>query len=160
MRDEICDAIRSVFSGTPYMSHETGVSFYNILSDVIKRKAAALQPHLLYNKNYCKHPFLISRIEFQVTSLIGGGFSNNEIADFLELRESTVRNYVSLILQKTGLEHRSQIAIYALNNGFASHQDLMRRYGPKIRRNMQLSVKTGIRPRRKNPSELYLPFSD
>ncbi len=54
---------------------------------------------------------LLSERELDVVKLIAEGFSNQEIADKLFLSNGTVRNYISVILEKTGLEHRTQIAV-------------------------------------------------
>lgn len=45
---------------------------------------------------------------------IARGLSNKEIAKKLFISEGTVANYITSILNKTGLEHRTQIAIYYL----------------------------------------------
>ncbi len=45
-------------------------------------------------------------------SLIAKGLSNREISKQLFISEGTTANYISSILGKTGLEHRTQIAIY------------------------------------------------
>lgn len=57
----------------------------------------------------------LSRREMEVVELIAQGCSNQEIADRLYLSNGTVRNHVSLILEKTGLTHRTQIAVQYLN---------------------------------------------
>jgi DNA-binding NarL/FixJ family response regulator len=44
------------------------------------------------------------------------GLTNEETARRLRLKTGTVRNYVSLILRKTGLRHRTQIAVWAVQN--------------------------------------------
>jgi DNA-binding NarL/FixJ family response regulator len=49
--------------------------------------------------------------EKEVVELIAGGLSNTEIAEKLFLSNGTVRNHVSAILEKTGLDHRTQIAV-------------------------------------------------
>lgn len=59
----------------------------------------------------------LSKREMEVVELIAEGYSNQEIADKLYLSNGTVRNHVSLILEKTGLAHRTQIAVQYLNNG-------------------------------------------
>lgn len=56
----------------------------------------------------------LSKRELEVVELIAEGYSNQEIADKLFLSNGTVRNHVSLILEKTGLEHRTQIAVWYL----------------------------------------------
>jgi DNA-binding NarL/FixJ family response regulator len=49
--------------------------------------------------------------EKEVVQLIAEGLSNAEIAGRLFLSNGTIRNHVSTILEKTGLEHRTQIAV-------------------------------------------------
>ena len=49
--------------------------------------------------------------ELEITALIAEGLSNAQIAGRLFLADGTVRNHVSTILEKTGLEHRTQIAV-------------------------------------------------
>ncbi|WP_234121867.1 response regulator transcription factor [Clostridium hydrogenum] len=60
---------------------------------------------------------LFSEREFQIIESISRGLSNKEISKELFISEGTVANYITSILSKTGLEHRTQIAIYYLNNG-------------------------------------------
>jgi DNA-binding NarL/FixJ family response regulator len=52
--------------------------------------------------------------ENEIAALIAQGLSNAEIAEKLFLSNGTVRNHISVILEKTGLEHRTQIAIRLL----------------------------------------------
>ncbi len=54
---------------------------------------------------------LLSPRETEVVKLIAEGLSNREIADRLYISNGTVRNHISTILEKTGLEHRTQIAV-------------------------------------------------
>lgn len=49
--------------------------------------------------------------ELDVVRLIAEGLSNRQIAERLFLSDGTVRNHISAILEKTGLEHRTQIAV-------------------------------------------------
>jgi DNA-binding NarL/FixJ family response regulator len=62
-------------------------------------------------------PLRITRAESQTVSFIRQGFSNKQIAGIPHPKERTVRDYVSMLLQKTKLKHRTQTALYALNNG-------------------------------------------
>jgi DNA-binding NarL/FixJ family response regulator len=49
--------------------------------------------------------------ELEVVELIAQGLSNTQIAQQLFLSNGSVRNRISAILEKTGLEHRTQIAV-------------------------------------------------
>lgn len=50
--------------------------------------------------------------ERQVLALIAEGLTNRQIGDRLELAEKTVKNYVSRIFDKLGMERRTQAAVY------------------------------------------------
>ena len=58
--------------------------------------------------------------EVRILALVAEGHTNREIADQVFLSEKTVRNYVSAILGKLGLAHRSQAAAYAVEHGLLS----------------------------------------
>jgi NarL family two-component system response regulator LiaR len=62
--------------------------------------------------------------ELDVLRLIAQGRSNREIAEDLVLAEKTVRTHVSNILGKLHLASRTQAALYALKEGFASLADV------------------------------------
>lgn len=53
----------------------------------------------------------LSQRETEIVRLISEGLSNQQIAERLFLSNGTVRNHISTILEKTGLEHRTQIAV-------------------------------------------------
>lgn len=59
---------------------------------------------------------LLSPRELEIVKLIAEGLSNKEIGETLYLTNGTVRNHISTILEKTGLEHRTQIAVKYLKN--------------------------------------------
>lgn len=56
--------------------------------------------------------------ERQVLDLIAEGLTNRQIGERLELAEKTVKNYVSGLLAKLGMERRTQAAVYG-----AQHAD-------------------------------------
>jgi two-component system response regulator DevR len=58
--------------------------------------------------------------ERRILTLIVDGKSNREIGVQLHLSEKTVRNYVSQILSKLGLQSRTQAATYALRHHLIS----------------------------------------
>jgi DNA-binding NarL/FixJ family response regulator len=61
----------------------------------------------------------LSEREVEILRLIAQGYTNAEIADKLYLTRGTVRNYVSSILEKLGVEDRTQAAILAIQYGLA-----------------------------------------
>jgi NarL family two-component system response regulator LiaR len=54
--------------------------------------------------------------ERDVVRLVAMGRSNREIAEQLFISEKTVKTHISNILGKLNLEHRTQLAIYAIKN--------------------------------------------
>ncbi|TBN58348.1 response regulator transcription factor [Glaciihabitans arcticus] len=55
--------------------------------------------------------------ESQVLQLIADGLTNRQIGERLELAEKTVKNYVSALLAKLGMERRTQAAVYGARLG-------------------------------------------
>jgi DNA-binding NarL/FixJ family response regulator len=51
--------------------------------------------------------------ERQILELIGEGLTNRQIGERMFLAEKTVKNYVSALFAKLGLERRTQAAVYA-----------------------------------------------
>ncbi len=95
----IMDAIRIAYEG--------GTVMQDVAMDIIKEE---LSPG---EKNYMPDGLLTDR-ELEIVKLVAKGFSNREIAASLYRSEGTIKNYISSVLNKTGLEHRTQIAIYYL----------------------------------------------
>jgi NarL family two-component system response regulator LiaR len=61
--------------------------------------------------------------EVEELQLVAQGLSNQEIADKLFIGKATVRSHVSNILSKRHLASRTQVALYALREGYASLDD-------------------------------------
>lgn len=57
---------------------------------------------------------LFTERELQVIEAVSEGMSNREIAGKLYISEGTVKNYISTILEKGNLRHRTQVAVYYL----------------------------------------------
>jgi two-component system response regulator DevR len=56
---------------------------------------------------------MLTEQERAVLDLIGDGLTNRQIAERMRLAEKTVKNYVSHLLAKLGLERRTQAAVLA-----------------------------------------------
>ncbi|WP_099157555.1 response regulator transcription factor [Virgibacillus ndiopensis] len=89
---------------------------HNVIQDVVLDR---IKSNLIVEKKEEAKPVKINRSlfterEWSIISLIAKGLSNREISKQLFISEGTVANYVTTILGKTGLEHRTQIAIYYL----------------------------------------------
>lgn len=59
----------------------------------------------------------LSERELEILKLLANGYTNAEIADRLFLSRGTVRNYVSAVLAKLGVEDRTQAALIAMRHG-------------------------------------------
>ncbi|MEH7335330.1 response regulator transcription factor [Neobacillus drentensis] len=97
--ERIRDAIKSVMNGN------------SIIQDVVLEK---IKSNLTEKKETETKidPTLFTEREREIMSLIAKGYSNKAISKQLFISEGTVANYITSILGKTGLEHRTQIAIY------------------------------------------------
>jgi DNA-binding NarL/FixJ family response regulator len=66
------------------------------------------------------HP--LSDREMEVLSCVVRGMSNKEIASLLGISHQTVKNHVTSILRKFGVEDRTQAVVYALKRGWVKLQ--------------------------------------
>lgn len=86
-------------------------------SVVFEKEVAGMIPELII-KNNKKNPsdFELTEREFEIVRLIGSGKSNREISEELYISEGTVRNHLTIILEKLHLRDRTQLAIFYLKN--------------------------------------------
>ncbi len=63
---------------------------------------------------------LLTGREQEVLSLLAKGLTNSEIAERLHISKHTVKNHISSIYRKIGINDRTQIALLAIRNGFVS----------------------------------------
>lgn len=94
--DKIKDAIKVVCSGN------------SVIQDVIMERVAE---GLNNSSDFKVDIEKFTERELEIMEGIAEGLSNKEIAAKLFISEGTVKNYISSILDKTELEHRTQIAI-------------------------------------------------
>ena len=70
------------------------------------------------------HP--LSDREMEVLNCVVHGMSNKEIANVLQISHQTVKNHVTSILRKFGVDDRTQAVIYALKRGWVTLKDSTR----------------------------------
>lgn len=98
--EKIKDAIRVVYGGNTVMQ--------DAILDKIKKGLGQVAKPVIDRGKFTER-------ELEVMEGVAEGLSNREIAGRLYISEGTVANYITSIFNKTGLEHRTQIAIYQIN---------------------------------------------
>lgn len=88
---EIADVVRAVAAGRTLLDERT----------VTRHKAASDDP-----------TELLTPSERKVLELIGEGLSNREIGERLGVAEKTVKNHITSLLAKMGLQRRTQVAAW------------------------------------------------
>jgi DNA-binding NarL/FixJ family response regulator len=68
------------------------------------------------NKVGIKNNFSLSEREIEIITQVANGLSNKEISETLFLSEGTIRNYISVVLEKLNLRDRTQLAIFYYKN--------------------------------------------
>lgn len=78
--------------------------------------AAKVIPAMLKRNQTVEMTVDLTEREIDIMKLIGAGKTNKEIAEALFLSIGTVKNHLTVILQKLELRDRTQLAIYALTH--------------------------------------------
>lgn len=99
---ELIRSIRSCLEGGLVLEDQVAA---NILPKLMNRTAAEEADESLTPR------------ELDIICRIGEGRSNREISEELALSVGTVKNHISMILDKLELRDRTQIAIYAIRHG-------------------------------------------
>ncbi|MCR5129801.1 MAG: response regulator transcription factor [Lachnospiraceae bacterium] len=97
--------IKSVYHGTGVME---GHILQTLAGKGEQKESASAQPESSFD------PSGYSEREMDIIRAVAEGLSNKEIADKLFISEGTVKNYISNILSKEGLAHRTALAVYYL----------------------------------------------
>ena len=104
---DLVGAVRTVASGQSMLDSTAASSLMARLRD------AAHKPDPLAG---------LTDQERRILELIGEGLTNRQIGERMFLAEKTVKNYVSAIFQKLGMERRTQAAAYAAR--IFGHEDV------------------------------------
>lgn len=99
--DSIRTALTAVMNGQSVFGNEIVNKLPSILSD--KEPKHSVQ-------------FDLNDKEVEIITLVAQGLSNKEIAAKIFLSDGTIRNYISVILEKLNLRDRTQLAIFYFNN--------------------------------------------
>jgi DNA-binding NarL/FixJ family response regulator len=94
--------------------------------------APAGRPLRLLRGQPAKHDPLagLSNQERRILELIGEGLTNRQIGERMYLAEKTVKNYVSALFAKLGMERRTQAAADAVRAFDDQHAGGGPHYGP------------------------------
>ena len=108
--EELSTAIHNVLSG--------GACFNpNVAGKVAQFFSQMANSHAEVSFDGEKKEYDFSDTEQKIIAQIGHGYSNKEIAQKLGFSEGTIRNYLSVILDKLELRDRTQLAIWYLSRG-------------------------------------------
>lgn len=111
--EELLGTVRAVAAGEAVLARQ--LAQHGVTSETIEPvDADDVSEHNLNGEAF--NP--LSTREMEVLSHMTGGMSNKEIASLLGISHQTVKNHVSAILRKLGVEDRTQAAIYALRRGW------------------------------------------
>lgn len=111
--DDLLNVIRIVVGGQ-YVIHTNVYTQTELEKWLEKRRPADWRPYSDLEES--KHP--LSGREMEVLILLTKGMSNKEIAITLGISHQTIKNHVTAILHKLGVEDRTQAAVYALRRGW------------------------------------------
>ncbi|MCR5403054.1 MAG: response regulator transcription factor [Butyrivibrio sp.] len=104
--DHLKQMIKSVYFGT-------GVMEENILESLTASSAASTAASGDSGAEGFDESIYSAR-ELEIIKAVAEGLSNKEIAEKLFISEGTVKNYITTILSKEGLSHRTALAVYYL----------------------------------------------
>jgi DNA-binding NarL/FixJ family response regulator len=96
--NDLVEAVRSVASGRSLLDPRATQSVLERLRSGAKSDSKVDQ---------------LNEQERRILVLIGEGMTNRQIGESMHLAEKTVKNYVSSLLAKLGMERRTQVAAYA-----------------------------------------------
>ena len=90
---------------------------FKAMQKTLYQQDSTLVQHTAVQRNVAlSKPAPLSERELQVLRLVAEGYSNPEIATILYLSLSTIKSHIRNIMTKLQMEHRIQIAVFAVRN--------------------------------------------
>jgi two-component system, NarL family, response regulator LiaR len=102
---DLCDAVRAAYNGETRLHPSVA---RKLMDQVMPQPASRTH----------ERKMTITVREMEVLRLISAGMSNKQIASKLVISEKTVKTHVSALLSKLDLADRTQLAIYAVKQGY------------------------------------------
>ncbi|HEX3027857.1 MAG TPA: response regulator transcription factor [Clostridia bacterium] len=99
--DEIINSIKLIYSGGTVLHDNVAAKILNKFTKT--------------DTNNSENQMLTPR-EIELARLVAEGLSNKEIAQRLYITEGTAKNHITSILSKLNLSHRTQLALYVIEN--------------------------------------------
>jgi two-component system response regulator NreC len=112
-KQEILDAIHSVYQGKPYYCHHTTSRLASMIS---KSK---------FNPYRKKEPLVFTDREIEIIRLICQQLTAQEIADKVFLSKRTVEGHRTKILEKMNVKNTAGVVVYALRHRLVSEEEVM-----------------------------------
>ena len=109
--EQIIKAIEKVYAGEVWLDRSL---IATVLNTRVHGNGSQEQ-----NSQMSKIAALTDR-EHEVVQLIGEGLRNQEIAERLVITEATVRNHLTSIFAKLGVNDRFELVVFAYRNGIVS----------------------------------------
>ena len=100
-RSYLIEAIRKVADGVPYLPAGIAAKLFKSLREKVDLEPAGRLEEPLTPR------------QLQILQLVGEGRSDDEIAEILHISDTTVRTHLHNILQRLGMQTRTQAVVYA-----------------------------------------------
>ena len=106
-REDLIQSIVDTVNGLHFIDPQVAGKLMHLVSN----------PHVVPSSQDQQLIDTLNHRELEILQCLGRGYTNTEIAQTLYLSEGTVKNNVSSILTKLGVNDRTQAALLAVRNG-------------------------------------------
>ncbi|MDR1239304.1 MAG: response regulator transcription factor [Treponema sp.] len=120
--NKLADSVRTVYNGGYFINTPAVVRIFGRLSGETEYKNVYRTAGQSKKQPIQPVPTNLNQTELKIMAFIGKGYNSKEIAASLRLKPGTVRNYLSSAMHKAGLKSRTQVAIFAIENGLTENR--------------------------------------